>query len=460
VGFREALGAPVDPASLVVFRVGFGVLAAGAAARFVALGWVEALYLAPGFHFAWADWARAPAAPLMYGLFAAQLVAGVGIALGWRVKICLTAWLLTFGYVELLDKALYLNHYVLFTLLGLTLLLSPTARWDRPGRTWALWLLRLQVGLVYLWAGLCKLNADWLLRAEPLSTWLGARAELPLVGPLLAEPAAAFGMSWGGAAYDLSAPFLLLHPRTRPLGMLLVVGFHVTVGLLFPLGVFPWVMVLGATLLLDPGWPRGWLARLRSSPVGDDRARVGHERAPLSRAATAVWVALALSLALFPALPAVGDGRELDRAGLSLRVAGAAQREDRAGGLPGGGSRERPDLAGDAWGGADDGSARPAPHPAGSDPGLRAAPRALTGGAGGRGGVRRRLGEPERSPRPAADRSGGRPHPPARRFRANGLDCAIRHTVACGRAHRLPPPSALRGEGNDLDGSRDDGRLR
>lgn len=260
---RAALSAPVDPAGLIVFRVGFGLLAALSALRVMALGWVEALYVTPTTNFPWIPGFTTPSPTVLYGLFWAQVLAGLGLVWGRAPRLCLAAWLLSFGFIELLDKSLYLNHYVLFTLLGLWMMLIPLERLRLSGGAalpaWGLVLLRAQVVTVYLWAGLAKLNADWLLRGEPLTTWLEARAQLPVFGPLLAHDVTALGMSWAGAAYDLSVPWLLLHPRTRPLGVVLVVGFHSAVGLLFPIGVFPALMILSSTLLWSPSWPRRWL---------------------------------------------------------------------------------------------------------------------------------------------------------------------------------------------------------
>lgn len=301
---RWALGRPLDPASAAVFRIGFGLLVALAAARFVWLGWIEALLLAPTFHFRWLPWVAVPSRAGLYGLFAAQCVAGLGIASGRGTRLWLIVWLLSFGYVELLDKTLYLNHYVLLTLLGLTLLVSPAGRaklGGPPVAAWALWLLRVELGLVYFWAGAAKLNADWLLRGEPLGTWLRARSGMPVVGPLISAEPVALLMSWGGAAYDLLIPALLLWPTTRPLAIGLVIFFHVAVGLLFPIGIFPLAMMLGATLFLDPGWPRR-----RASPSPPPPA-LGDAR-PLSAPAAALWVAVLAVLALFPARSMLWDG--------------------------------------------------------------------------------------------------------------------------------------------------------
>jgi hypothetical protein len=129
-----------------------------------------------------------------------------------------------------------------------------------------LWLLRFQIAVVYVFAGLAKLNADWIFRAEPLRTWLAARADVPLLGPWLAEPWMAFAMSWAGAAYDLGIVAALLRARTRPLAYATVVVFHVVTALLFPIGLFPWLMIVAATLFFPPDWPRG-----RGSGIRDSR---------------------------------------------------------------------------------------------------------------------------------------------------------------------------------------------
>jgi vitamin K-dependent gamma-carboxylase len=114
----------MDGAGLRLFRWGFGLLAAASALRFVAKGWVAELYLDPAFHFAWFDWATVPTAPVLYGLFAAQVIGGLGTAYFERYRPWLVMWLVCFVYVELLDKALYLNHYVLMSVLGIGLLIA------------------------------------------------------------------------------------------------------------------------------------------------------------------------------------------------------------------------------------------------------------------------------------------------------------------------------------------------
>jgi hypothetical protein len=88
-----------------------------------------------------------------------------------------------------------------------------------------------------------KINPDWLLEAMPLKVWLPAKADTPIIGWLLDYTWVAYFFSWFGAAYDLSIPFFLWNKKTRPFAFTAVVAFHILTWILFPIGVFPWVMI-------------------------------------------------------------------------------------------------------------------------------------------------------------------------------------------------------------------------
>ena len=197
----------------------------------------------------------------------------VGIALGLFYRVCAALFFLGFTYVELIDQTNYLNHYYLISLLSGLLIFLPANRagsldaWRKPQLradavpAWTLNLLRFQIGLVYIFAGLAKISADWLLRAEPLRIWLAARSAIPLIGPLLSQLWTAYVASWFGAVFDLTVVFCLLCGRTRRMAYALVVVFHVATWVLFNIGMFPWVMLVAATVFFPADWPRHWLRR-------------------------------------------------------------------------------------------------------------------------------------------------------------------------------------------------------
>ncbi len=183
----------------------------------MARGWIEELLTGPSYHFTYPgfDWVAPLGTRPMYAVFCVMGASALAVAFGWRTRTMAAVYFLTFTYVELIDKATYLNHYYLVSLLAFLLVLFPcdaalsvTAgrHGTRGGRVPLLhyWIFRVQIGLVYLFAGLAKLNGDWLLRAEPLAIWLPPRAD---VFPLLAEPWVAYVMSWCGMLFDLSARF-------------------------------------------------------------------------------------------------------------------------------------------------------------------------------------------------------------------------------------------------------------
>ena len=280
---------PVSGASVAVFRVAFGIIALIAVVRLFARGWIDDLYIEPVHHFAYPGFGWIEPLPGwgMYFLFAALGALSLCIAAGYRYRLCVALFFLGFTYAELIDRTTYLNHHYWISLAAFLMIFLPLNRtfsvdaWRDPStrkgavESWALWALRAQVGVVYVFAGVAKLNPDWLFHAQPLRIWLYQRGETPLFGPLLQELWAAYAMSWAGAVFDLTIVGWLLWPRARPWAYLTLVVFHLMTWLLFPkLGIFPWLMIAGATVFLRPDWlllalrrlPTQWRIPLPAAP--------------------------------------------------------------------------------------------------------------------------------------------------------------------------------------------------
>ncbi|MBK7219456.1 MAG: HTTM domain-containing protein [Candidatus Promineofilum sp.] len=256
------LSRPVDIGPLIVLRVVFGLLMLAGAVRFMARGWIGELYVLPQFHFTYAgfDWLRPLPEWGLWLVFVALAALALAVALGLAYRLSLGAFWLLFTYVELLDKTTYLNHYYFISVLSLLLLFLPLngrasldtrLGWATPRATvpaWMVWIVRLQLGIVYFYAGLAKLNRDWLLEAQPLRIWLHARTATPLIGPLFDQAWVGYAMSWAGMLFDLTIFIWLSLPRTRPFAYVAVVIFHSLTALLFNIGLFPWIMI-GCTLV-------------------------------------------------------------------------------------------------------------------------------------------------------------------------------------------------------------------
>ncbi len=315
----EALNRPLDAASVAAFRCAFGALLVVSTVRFLAHGWVRDFYLRPTHFFSyWGfGWVRPLPGFGMYVLYCVIALAAACIALGVAYRAAASVFALCFSYAHLCDKTNYLNHYYLVSLLGCLLIVLPLDRefaWRvarRPEarrgqvRAWVLYLLRFQIGVVYAFGGIAKLGSDWLLHGEPLRIWLSANAELPILGRWLAQPGAGVIFSWCGALFDLCIVPLLCWRVTRVPAYSLVLIFHVLTAVLFPIGMFPWIMIVAATLFLSPSWPRAWLARwsgpaMLTAPEGVAGAPLGIHGRVLAALYAALQLALPLRSAFYP----------------------------------------------------------------------------------------------------------------------------------------------------------------
>jgi hypothetical protein len=206
-------------------------------------------------------------------------VAALLVAAGLFYRAAAIVHWLGVTYWFLMEKANYLNHRYLTVLFAFLLIFVPAhaalsidARrkpWVRSDTlpSWTLWLLRVQVGVPYFFSGIAKLNFDWLVRGEPLRTWLADRTDFPLIGQFFIHEPVARAMGLASAALDLSIPFLLLHRRTRAAAFAVAVIFHFMNARLFEIGIFPWLMIVATTIFFEPDWPRRMVAAVRGGGI-------------------------------------------------------------------------------------------------------------------------------------------------------------------------------------------------
>ncbi len=253
-----------NSAPLAVFRIGFGLLMCYSIIRFWFKGWIETLYINPEFHFSYYgfEWVK-PIGDYTYLLFIICGISAFFVAIGLKYRISILFFFLSFTYIELMDKTTYLNHYYFISILSFLMLFIPanaTFSIDNiinkkqylKVPKWTIDSIKLLLGMVYFYAGLAKINSDWLFKAMPLKIWLPSKFDLPLIGQNLMQLEwVHFAMSWGGMFYDLLIPFLLLYKRTRIFGFILVIFFHVFTRVLFPIGMFPYIMIVGSLIFFD-----------------------------------------------------------------------------------------------------------------------------------------------------------------------------------------------------------------
>ncbi len=309
-----ALFQPLDGASLAVFRIAFGLVMFWEVWRYTSRGWVQEFYQAPRWLFPYPgfEWLVPWPGDGLQWHFVVLGALALMIALGLFYRLAMPLFLLGFSYVFLLDQARYLNHFYLVMLFAALLSVVPAARcwsldaWmtgrgaERRVPGWSLWLLKGQLEIVLLYAGIVKINADW-LAGEPLGVWLSGSADLPLIGPLLLDPAVIQLAAWGAIALHLLGAPLLLFRRTRFWVFLAYCGFHLLNSLFWSIGIFPWFTIAATLLFFEPEWPRRLWRRLRGQAptLGPDLVWTRPSR-PLRGLVTALLAAWLLFQAGLP----------------------------------------------------------------------------------------------------------------------------------------------------------------
>lgn len=274
--FSLQLEKPVSIAPLITFRILFGALMITSTIRFMAFGWIDDHYVKPILHFKYFGFSWIEPLPefWMYTVHVIMIVAAVGVMIGYYYRLASIVLFLTFTYTELIDLTYYLNHYYFVSLISALMIFLPANRffsidaWRHPALTssvvpaWTIYVIKFQLAIVYIYAGLAKINYDWLILALPMKIWLPASDKLPFIGKILTWKWIPYAFSWIGMIYDCTIVIWLSVRKTRIAAYISVVIFHVITGILFQIGVFPIVMVAAALIFFSPEWHEKLITKL------------------------------------------------------------------------------------------------------------------------------------------------------------------------------------------------------
>ena len=252
----ERWSRPVDVSSLWMVRICVGALIFIEMARFYLHDWALTALVTPKFHFTYAGfgWVQPLGEMGMNSVLFGVSLAALGMVFGFWYRWCAFICAVGVTYIFLIDKTHYLNH--MYFLIWVCLLFS-ILRADRQswGHQWMIDLARFQVGVVYVFGGIAKLNPDW-FSGRPMLQWMDQRRAWPVVGEFLAWDPVALAISWGGVVFDLFIVPALLWSKTRRLAFVSLVVFHLLNAGLFKIGIFPWMMIAVSTVFFEAGWCR------------------------------------------------------------------------------------------------------------------------------------------------------------------------------------------------------------
>ena len=111
---------------LAVFRIGFGLMMLYSILRFWNKGWIYTLYIEPKFHFKYYgfDWVK-DLGNYNYIIFIICIISSIFITIGYKYRLSMILFFLSFTYIELMDKTTYLNHYYFISILSFLMIFLP-----------------------------------------------------------------------------------------------------------------------------------------------------------------------------------------------------------------------------------------------------------------------------------------------------------------------------------------------
>ena len=279
---KENLFRPVDALPLGIFRFLFGFLLC---VEFLVVSreTFPHYYIEPVYYFTYPLFDLLGLKPLskhfLWLIFYALQISAVGIMLGLFTRLCFIVFTSAFGYFFFMESSPYTNHYYLIFLLSFLMcfghsgsifsldsLIKKNTRREQVGY-WELFLLRFQICVVFLFGGLAKVNADWLIQAAPL--YLNLIKHFSFLGYPLQEKWMAIVLSWGGMLSDLGLGILLFINRWHKLTFIWLCLFNGMNIFLFGLGIqtFPYLMISTYILFLPGPVVREAIARFLNAKL-------------------------------------------------------------------------------------------------------------------------------------------------------------------------------------------------
>jgi hypothetical protein len=219
------------------------------------------------------DMLSTDAVPVVVSLW---VLAGLAILIGWKARWACLLLLALIAYVLLADLRLHNQHAYLMIALCILFALSrcdAALALDARGKPkvesipgWPVLLMKIQLGIAYGFAGLAKLNVDFLSGTVVYHTAFSrllARSLLP--GDIRTSFFVNAGVAWFTVVTELLLAFGLWLPRLRPALFTFGAAFHIGMLFLMPAYVFHVIrlFVFGALLLILyplflPAPPRGY----------------------------------------------------------------------------------------------------------------------------------------------------------------------------------------------------------
>ncbi|MEY8781188.1 HTTM domain-containing protein [Allomuricauda sp. XS_ASV26] len=263
--FDQFLFKKIDNAQLVVFRIFYGLLVSAECYGAIATGWVRRTLVEPRFTFSFIgfEWLQPLPGNGMYIYFAVMGTLGLLIALGYKYRFSALAFAILWSGVYLMQKSSYNNHYYLLMLLAYIMAFLPAnrdvsldAKLNLGLRSQTMyngvrWVIILQLFIVYTYASVAKLYADW-LDFSMIDVLMTSKKDYYIIGELLQQKWVHKIIAIFGISFDLLIVPALLWKPTRKIAFLLSIFFHLFNSIVFQIGIFPYLSLAFTVFFFEP----------------------------------------------------------------------------------------------------------------------------------------------------------------------------------------------------------------
>jgi len=269
----------IDNSPLVIFRIFLGILISLECYGAIVTGWVRRTLIEPEFTFSFIsfNWLQPLPGSGMYIYFFIMGTLGLFIALGYKYRFSIISFTLLWTAVYLMQKTSYNNHYYLLVLISLIMCFFPANQaYSLDARakphircesmySYVKWIIVLQLFIVYTYAALAKLYADW-LDFSFVGILMQNKAHYWLIGDLLQESWVHKLISVMGILFDLLIVPALLWKPSRKVAFAFAIFFHMFNSVVFQIGIFPYLALAFTVFFFDSETIRRIFFKNESSP--------------------------------------------------------------------------------------------------------------------------------------------------------------------------------------------------
>lgn len=240
---------PIDAAILTYFRIFAGILLSQELINKIVIGKLS-VFTEGAMHFSYLffPWVKPWGETGMLIHFGITIVAGWCVAFNFKYRLASIVLFLGYTGIFLMEKSDYINHMYLYCLITFWMIFLPLNENKKRQPAWPLYIILFHMSLAYFYAGIAKLNPDW-LRGSPMDIYLFNNYGIT-------DHRAALIFSYGGLLFDLIIVPMLLYRKTRTIGFILSCIFHLSNVYTFGLATFPWFSLLLTSMFFNPAWPR------------------------------------------------------------------------------------------------------------------------------------------------------------------------------------------------------------